>query len=187
MGKLGWFMPKIETAPSPLREGEPLRTTQLRKSAPPYNITERVQSMQKCTHDIKSWMSNNKLKPTDDKTDVMIVSSHRTSTSLPIPDSLAVGTSKSQVFTVCQKLQGNTRCTSNHEHQGCKSSQNCQFQTPMHQPHSSLFFGRSYTDVYLSLCLVRLDYCKSLLYGCPQNFINRLQKVQNNAARPILI
>ena len=30
------------------------------------------------------------------------------------------------------------------------------------------------------------DYGNSLLYGCPQYLINRLQKVQNNAARLIL-
>ena len=32
----------------------------------------------------------------------------------------------------------------------------------------------------------RLVYCTSLLYGCPQYLINRLQKLQNNAARLIL-
>ena len=32
----------------------------------------------------------------------------------------------------------------------------------------------------------RLDHCNSLLYGCPQYLINRLQKVQNNASRFIL-
>lgn len=34
--------------------------------------------------------------------------------------------------------------------------------------------------------LSRLDYCNALLYGCPQYLLNRLQKLQNNAARLIL-
>ena len=34
--------------------------------------------------------------------------------------------------------------------------------------------------------LSRLDYCNSLLSGCPQYLLNRLRKVQNNAARLIL-
>ena len=31
-----------------------------------------------------------------------------------------------------------------------------------------------------------LDYCNSLLFGCPQYLLNKLQKVQNNAARLVL-
>ena len=34
--------------------------------------------------------------------------------------------------------------------------------------------------------LSRLDYCNFLLSGCPQYLLNRLQKVQSNAARLIL-
>ena len=31
-----------------------------------------------------------------------------------------------------------------------------------------------------------LDYCNSLLSGCPQYLLNQLQRVQNNAARLVL-
>ena len=51
---------------------------------------------------------------------------------------------------------------------------------------------RNYLSVQATKTLVsafdfpRLDYCNSLLSGCPQYLLNRLQKVQNNAARLIL-
>ena len=34
--------------------------------------------------------------------------------------------------------------------------------------------------------LSRLDYCNSLLFSCRQYLLNKLQKVQNNAARLVL-
>ena len=37
-----------------------------------------------------------------------------------------------------------------------------------------------------SFVLSRLDYCNSLLFACPQHLLNKLQKVQNKAARLVL-
>ena len=49
--------------------------------------------MQECIHDVKLWMSSNKLKLNDDKTEAVILSSQKMSMSLPMPDSPTVSTS----------------------------------------------------------------------------------------------
>ena len=91
-----------------------------------------------------------------------------------------------QVFSLCQSSWSNTRGTSGHEKSGCKSSHNPKFGTRTHSLHSSLSFCEA-TQVLVSAFVVcRSDHCNSPLYGCPQYLINRLQKVQNSAARLIL-
>ena len=63
--------------------------------------------MQECIHDVKLWMSSNKLKLNEDTTEAMIVSSQRMSTSLPMPYSPAVGASN-VVFSQSVKTLGVT-------------------------------------------------------------------------------
>ena len=101
--------------------------TQLRKSAPPQPVDELEQSMQECIHVVKVWMSRNKLKLNDDKTDAMIMHSQRMSTYLPMPDSPTVGTSNAFFFSVCQNSRYDARYASDHDKPGYKSSQNCKF------------------------------------------------------------
>jgi len=64
--------------------------TQLQKSADPKGFDTLVNSMQECIRDVKSWMTFNKLKLNDEKTEVMVVSSPRISTSLQLPDSISL-------------------------------------------------------------------------------------------------
>ena len=68
-----------------------------RKSPPPHHVSE-------CIHDVKVWMSSKKLKLNDDKTEAVIVSSQRMSTSLPMPDPLTVGTSNAMFFQSVKTL-----------------------------------------------------------------------------------
>ena len=52
---------------------------------------------------------------------------------------------------------------------------------------SVIFLSTDATKTLVSaFVLSRLDYCNSLLFGCPQYLLNKLQKVQNNAGRLVL-
>ena len=46
--------------------------------------------------------------------------------------------------------------------------------------------GDATKSLVSSFVLSRLDYCNSLLAGVPENRLDRLQRVENNAARPVL-
>ena len=107
-------------------------------------------------------------------------------TSLPMPDSLTVGTSN-VVFSQSVKTHGVTLDTHlNFENRVVN---------PVRTANSELrriSSVRHYLSVESTQKLVqafdmsRLDYCNSLLYGCHQYLINRPCKVQNNAACLIL-
>ena len=51
--------------------------------------------------------------------------------------------------------------------------------------HHSLSTDATKT-LFSAFFLSWLDYCNSLLFGCPQYLLNKQQKVQNNAARLVL-
>ena len=55
---------------------------QLQMSAPPDRISELLQSVQSCMNDVKAWATANMLKLNDSKTELMLVTSKRSSISI---------------------------------------------------------------------------------------------------------
>ncbi|WP_419602699.1 hypothetical protein, partial [Thiolapillus sp.] len=131
-------------------------------------------------------MTHNKLKLNDDKTEALITPARRISNCLPLPDSLTVGNS-TVCFSQSAKYLGvtldmhltmtahvvNLIRTANFELRRINSIRH----------YLSVQATKTLVSAFV---LSRLDYCNSLLSGCPQYLLNRLQKVQNNAARLIL-
>ena len=65
--------------------------TQLHDSYRPDQIDTSVQGMQDCISDVKTWMTSNKLKLNDDKTECLLIVSNRTSLPKPHPTSIHIG------------------------------------------------------------------------------------------------
>ena len=142
--------------------------------------------MQQCVHDVKSWMTHNKLKLHDEKTEALIVSEPRISNSIPLPDSLTVGTSTVR-FSQSAKCLGVTLDT----HFTMIALvvdliRTANFELRRINSIRHYLFVQATETLVSAFDLPRLDYCNFLLSGCPQHLLNRLQKVQNNAARLIL-
>ena len=136
--------------------------------------------------DIKSWMTINKLKLNEDKTEVMIVSSSRRSTSFNIPNSLSIGNSSVSFSNSVKNLGVTLDCHLTMQPHVLNVVRAANFELRRISSIRHLLSTQATITLISAFILSRLDYCNSLLSGCPQSLINQLQRVQNNAARLIL-
>ena len=159
---------------------------QLQMSAPPDRISELLHSMQSCISDVKAWATANMLKLTDNKTELMLVTSKRTEHLHNLPTSITI----SNAFISFRHSVKNFGLILD-----CHLTMNV---------HVSKFARTCYYELRRLSCIRRLltctatathesafvssisDYCSSLLFGFTHDVISHLQRIQNNAARIIL-
>ena len=158
--------------------------TQLQKSASPAELNEMISTLQLCTSDIKDWMTDNRLKLNDDKTEALLFSCTNKVASLPksvsfnaceIPFSSSV---RDLGFVLDANLSMRLHIT-----------KVCQVAYLELKRISSIrhLLTESATKTLVTSCVLsRLDYCNSLLIGAPLSVIQPLQRVQNFAARLVL-
>ena len=139
-----------------------------------------------CIDDIKDWMTANKLKLNDDKTEVMIISTSRMSTALSIPDSFDIGNASVPFSDTVKNLGVTLDCHLSLKTHVLNLVRTANFELRRIGSIRSLLTTEATATLVSAFILSRLDYCNSLLSGSPRSLILRLQKVQNNAARLIL-
>ena len=154
--------------------------TQLLQAFTSKNVPTTLMNIEKCVDDIKYWMTVNKLKLNDSKTEVIYISSpFTTNCSLPL-------------------RVGNTHITPVHvvRNLGVMLDYHLKMHDQVTALCRSAYAGirkvskiRHFLDEDSTKRLVqanvmsKLDYNNCLLYGLPQNLIDCLQRTQNTAAR----
>ena len=143
-----------------------------------------IESFQNCISDVKSWMTLNKLQLNDSKTECMLVRSSRIPADA-LPSSLKVGDCDVEFVPSVKNLGVTLDChltMSAHVRNTCKIAY-------MHLRQISairhLLTQEATQTLVCAFILSRLDYCNSLLSGCPKYLLDQLQRVQNSAARLI--
>ena len=131
--------------------------------------------------DIRTWMINNKLKINDDKTKFLVITSPYM--KAPAGMELSIGQSSIKPSTSCRNLGAmfdNNQKMDIHISSVCRAAH---FHLRNIGAIRSHLTDSATASLVHSLVTSRLDYCNSLLYGLPDNQLNRLQRIQNIAAR----
>ena len=153
--------------------------TQLYLSIKP-DESNQLSKLQTCLKDIKSWMSCNFLMLNSEKTEILVLGPKN------LRDSMSTAT-----------LDGITLASSTTvRNLGVIFDQDLSFHSHIKQTSRTAFFHlRNITKIRRILSKTdaeklihafvtsRLDYCNSLLSGCPNKSIKTLQLIQNAAAR----
>ena len=157
--------------------------TQLLDSCRPDQIDTSVQGMQDCISDVKTWMTSNKLKLNDDKTECLLIVSNRTSLPNPHPTSIHIGDTDI-LFSLQAKNLGvtltNNLSMEKHVTNICRSAYIEIRRISNIRHHLTIDATKTLLCAFV---LSKLDYCNSLLSGSPRHLLDKPQKVQNSAAR----
>ena len=143
-----------------------------------------VETIQSCVNDISKWMTANRLKLNKDKTELIVISSqHRPRPQL---DTLIFGSDSVFSTNAARNIGVTMDDKINFEKQVasiCKSS----FCHIRNIARIRRFLSKESTKALVhAFVACRLGNCNSLLYGLPKNQIEKLQRVQNCAARLVV-
>ena len=142
--------------------------------------------VQQAVERIKIWMTNNKLKLNEDKTELIpIATSHKLKS---VPNSSTVTFSGTQIpFSNTVRNLGvyldRSLSMEAHVNTLCKSIFLELRRISQIRPLLTEAAAKSLMSAFV---MSRMDYCNSLLYGIPANLIDKVQRAQNNAARIVL-
>ena len=135
--------------------------------------------------DIKLWVTHYKLQLNDSKTESLLVKSHRLSVNFPLPSSMRIGNSE-VLFVSSEKNLGVTLdCNLNMTQHVLNICRSAYIELRQIGSIRHLLTAQATQTLICVFILSRFYYCNCLFAGCPQFLIDRLQKVQNAAARLI--
>ena len=157
--------------------------TQLYLSIEPSNVLDLVHSLEKCIDDVKTWMCDNKLQLNDDKTEIILCNPKKYPidvTELTVGNGTVKFAKSAKNLGVCfdDDLSMNTHVVN--------ISKAVYFEIIRLKHMSKYVSENSLKTLAASFILSRFDYCNSLFIGMNFSLCDKLQKLQNFAAKVIL-
>ena len=155
-------------------------------SAPSDEISELLKSMQSCIGYVKAWATANMLKLNDNKTELMLVTSHRSKHLHNLPTCITIGNAHFPLKKSVKILGFTLDCRLTMNAHVSNIARKCLFEL-CHLASIRRFLTSTATVTLVSaFVLSRIDYCNSRLFGFTHDVTSHSQRIQNYAVRVIL-
>ena len=159
---------------------------QIYSSTDPSSIPSVILCTQSCISDIKSWMTCNKLQLNNDKTEMIFIVPKRLLPAFSVPTPVQLGDCLIHTSTSVRNLGVTLDQTLSFQEHISSVCRSCYLELRRIGSTRHLLTADATKILVSAFVLSRLDYCNSLLAGCPQTVLSKLQKLQNYAARLVL-
>jgi len=158
--------------------------TKIYHSVPVCEAQSAVDRISRALDDIHIWMDSSRLKLNADKTQFIWIGSSRQVAKIRVNEIQVSGTNVPLSETVKDLGMNvdNSLSMSDHIDSLCRS---CLFQLRQIRVLKRCLPQESVHILVKAFASSRLDYCNSLLYGVGQGILDKLQRIQNAAARLI--
>ena len=147
---------------------------QLQMSAPPDRIYELLHSIQSCMRDVKAWATANMLKLSDNKTELILVTSKRTMHLHSLPTSITIGNAQIP-FKQCVKNLGFTlECHLTMNAHVSNIARTCYFELRRLASICIFHTSTATATIVSAFAMSSIDYCSSLLFGSTHDVTSHL-------------
>ena len=147
------------------------------------SVQKSIAHLEKCLSDVHSWMSQNKLMLNAAKTEIILLGSKKDLACIKISSLSVAGAIVPVTFKPIRNLGAIFDPRLDMVAQVGKTVKTAAFSLRNIGRVRNLLTEDTAKQVVQSLVLSRLDYCNALLAGLPNTLIDRLQRIQNSAAR----
>ena len=157
--------------------------TQLYLSIEPSNVSDIVFSLENCIKDVKQWMLENKLQLNDEKTEILLINPKKYDIDV---NNITIG---NDCIAFSEHAKNLGVYISNDLSMKCHVTNLCKaiYLEIRRLKHMSTYVDEnSLKTLAASFILSRFDYCNSLFKNINKDLLNKLQKLQNFAAKVIL-
>lgn len=158
--------------------------TQLYITCDPKDFDAAVLQLEKTISEVKKWMTSNHLKLNEDKTEYLIIAKKSTLKRIKNTE-INVGPAKIISSKMVKNIGGFLDQNMSMEEQVKNTIRTCYSQLRQ-IAHIRPSLTKDATKILINTTITsRMDFLNSLLYGVPKAIIEKMQLVQNNAARLI--